>query len=76
VRFPSSWLGFALHDMFALPFDKIAPIVGRSAAVAKQLASRARRRVHGAQHACCIQPALVGGAVGIVPAPTAGSSAS
>jgi len=37
-----------LHDMFAVPFDEIAPIVGRSAPAAKMLASRARRRVHGA----------------------------
>jgi len=37
-----------LHDMFATPFDEIAPIVGRSPAAARQLASRARRRVQGA----------------------------
>jgi hypothetical protein len=37
-----------LHDMFAVPFDEIAPIVGRSPAAARQLASRARRRVQGA----------------------------
>jgi RNA polymerase sigma factor (sigma-70 family) len=37
-----------LHDMFAVPFDDIAPIVGRSPAAARQLASRARRRVQGA----------------------------
>jgi hypothetical protein len=36
-----------LHDMFAVPFDEIAPIVGRSPAAARQLASRARRRVQG-----------------------------
>jgi ketosteroid isomerase-like protein len=38
---------FVLHDIFALPFEEIAPIVGRSQAAARQLASRARRRVQG-----------------------------
>jgi hypothetical protein len=37
-----------LHDLFGVPFDEIAPIVGRSPAAARQLASRARRRVRGA----------------------------
>ena len=37
-----------LHDLFAIPFDEIAPIVGRTAAAARQLASRARRRLQGA----------------------------
>jgi RNA polymerase sigma-70 factor (ECF subfamily) len=37
-----------LHDTFAIPFDEIAPIIGRSSAAARQLASRARRRVQGA----------------------------
>src|SRR5712692_11692736 len=41
-------LAFVLHDMFAVPFEEIAPIVGRSPAAARQLASRARRRVQGA----------------------------
>jgi ketosteroid isomerase-like protein len=45
---PAERLAFVLHDMFALPFDEIAPIVGRSSAAARQLASRARRRVQGA----------------------------
>jgi RNA polymerase sigma factor (sigma-70 family) len=45
---PAERLAFVLHDMFAVPFDEIGPIVGRSAAAAKMLASRARRRVHGA----------------------------
>jgi RNA polymerase sigma factor (sigma-70 family) len=40
-------LAFVLHDMFAVPFDDIAPIVGRSPEAARQLASRARRRVQG-----------------------------
>src|SRR6266568_7721212 len=45
---PAERLAFVLHDMFAVPFDEIAAIVGRSPAAAKMLASRARRRVHGA----------------------------
>jgi RNA polymerase sigma factor (sigma-70 family) len=44
---PAERLAFVLHDTFALPFDEIAPIVGRSPAAARQLASRARRRVRG-----------------------------
>ncbi|GAB3683507.1 sigma-70 family RNA polymerase sigma factor [Saccharopolyspora tripterygii] len=42
---PAERLAFVLHDMFAVPFDDIAPIVGRSATATRQLASRARRRV-------------------------------
>jgi RNA polymerase sigma factor (sigma-70 family) len=42
---PAERLAFVLHDMFAMPFDEIAPIVGRSTTAARQLASRARRRV-------------------------------
>jgi len=45
---PAERLAFVLHDMFAVPFDEIAPIVGRSPTAASQLASRARRRVQGA----------------------------
>jgi len=44
---PAERLAFVLHDMFAVPFDDIAPIAGRSPAAARQLASRARRRVQG-----------------------------
>jgi len=44
---PAERLAFVLHDMFAVPFDDIAPIVGRSPTAARQLASRARRRVQG-----------------------------
>ena len=44
---PAERLAFVLHDMFAVPFDEIAPIVGRTPAAARQLASRARRRVRG-----------------------------
>jgi RNA polymerase sigma factor (sigma-70 family) len=46
---PAERLAFVLHDMFAVPFDEIAPIVGRTPAAARQLASRARRRVQGAE---------------------------
>jgi RNA polymerase sigma-70 factor (ECF subfamily) len=45
---PAERLAFVLHDMFAVPFDEIAAIVARSPAAARQLASRARRRVQGA----------------------------
>jgi RNA polymerase sigma factor (sigma-70 family) len=48
---PAERLAFVLHDMFAVPFAEIAPIVGRSSAAARQLASRARRRVQGADTA-------------------------
>ncbi|WP_407288265.1 RNA polymerase sigma factor SigJ [Streptomyces sp. BP-8] len=44
---PVERLAFVLHDMFAMPFDEIAPIVDRTPAAARQLASRARRRVQG-----------------------------
>jgi len=45
---PAERLAFVLHDLFAMPFDEVGPIMGRSSAAAKQLASRARRRVRGA----------------------------
>ncbi|WP_349433655.1 sigma-70 family RNA polymerase sigma factor [Pararhizobium sp. A13] len=48
---PAERLAFVLHDMFAVPFDEIAPIVDRSPEAARQLASRARRRVQGARTA-------------------------
>lgn len=44
---PAERLAFVLHDMFAMPFEEIAPIVDRTPAAARQLASRARRRVRG-----------------------------
>lgn len=44
---PAERLAFVLHDLFAMPFDEIGSIVGRSPAATKQLASRARRRVRG-----------------------------
>ncbi len=44
---PAERVAFVLHDMFDLPFEEIAPIVGRSSAAARQIASRARRRVQG-----------------------------
>ncbi|HET8526876.1 MAG TPA: sigma-70 family RNA polymerase sigma factor, partial [Actinomycetota bacterium] len=46
---PAERVSFVLHDMFSLPFEEIAPIVGRSPEAARQLASRARRRVGGAE---------------------------
>jgi RNA polymerase sigma factor (sigma-70 family) len=45
---PAERLAFVLHDIFAMPFDEVGPIIGRSSTAAKQLASRARRRVRGA----------------------------
>src|SRR6266704_2340566 len=45
---PAERLAFVLHDLFAVPFEEIVPIVGRTAAASRQLASRARRRVQGA----------------------------
>jgi RNA polymerase sigma-70 factor, ECF subfamily len=44
---PAERVAFVLHDMFDLPFDEIAPLIERSAEATRQLASRARRRVHG-----------------------------
>ncbi len=44
---PAERLAFVLHDVFAVPFDEIAPIVDRSPEAARQLASRARRRIRG-----------------------------
>jgi RNA polymerase sigma-70 factor (ECF subfamily) len=46
---PAERVAFVLHDMFDLPFEEIAPIVGRTPEAARQLASRARRRVRGVQ---------------------------
>lgn len=48
---PAERLAFVLHDLFAVPFEEIADIVGRTPAAARQLASRARRRVQGADTA-------------------------
>ncbi len=45
---PAERLAFVLHDLFAVPFEEIGPIVGRTPTAARQLASRARRRVRGA----------------------------
>ena len=46
---PAERLAFVLHDLFAMPFDEIASVLDRSEAATRQLASRARRRVRGAQ---------------------------
>jgi RNA polymerase sigma factor (sigma-70 family) len=53
---PAERLAFVLHDMFGVPFEEIAPIVGRSATAARQLASRARRRVQGKGHRAAHTP--------------------
>jgi RNA polymerase sigma factor (sigma-70 family) len=45
---PAERLAYVLHDMFAIPFEEIAPMVGRSSEATRQLASRARRRMRGA----------------------------
>ncbi|GGX80357.1 hypothetical protein GCM10010358_38390 [Streptomyces minutiscleroticus] len=45
---PAERLAFVMHDLFAIPFDEIAPVLGRTYASTRQLASRARRRVNGA----------------------------
>ncbi|MET7616370.1 RNA polymerase sigma factor SigJ [Streptomyces sp. NPDC005408] len=54
---PAERLAFVLHDLFSVPFDEIAPIVGRTPTAARQLASRARRRVQGAAPAVDTDPA-------------------
>lgn len=51
---PAERLAFVLHDMFAVPFEEIAAILGRSSEAARQLASRARRRVQGADRAAAL----------------------
>jgi RNA polymerase sigma factor (sigma-70 family) len=45
---PAERVAFVLHDLFAVPFDQISPVVGRTVVATKKLASRARRRVRGA----------------------------
>ncbi|MFC8449677.1 sigma-70 family RNA polymerase sigma factor [Kitasatospora sp. NPDC057223] len=55
---PAERLAFVLHDMFAVPFDEIAPIVDRTPAAARQLASRGRRRVQGQGAAAAPEPDL------------------
>ena len=55
---PAERIAFVLHDVFAVPFDEIAPIVGRTPTATRQLASRGRRRVQGA-------PVVGSGAAGI-----------
>ena len=44
---PAERLAFVLHDVYGMTFDEIAPIVDRTPVAARQLASRARRRIHG-----------------------------
>jgi RNA polymerase sigma factor (sigma-70 family) len=52
---PVDRLAFVLHDLFAMPFDEIALIIGRSTVATRQIASRARRQVQGAQHGTSAQ---------------------
>ena len=54
---PAERLAFVLHDIFAVPFDEIGPIIGRSSTAAKQLASRARHKVRGTDAAPDADPA-------------------
>jgi RNA polymerase sigma factor (sigma-70 family) len=54
---PAERLAFVLHDVFAVPFDQIGPVLDRSPAAAKQLASRARRRLRGADAPAASDPA-------------------
>jgi RNA polymerase sigma-70 factor (ECF subfamily) len=49
---PRERLAFVLHDLFAVPFDEVAPVTGTTSVAARQLASRARRRVRQAAEAC------------------------
>jgi RNA polymerase sigma-70 factor (ECF subfamily) len=55
---PAERLAFVLHDMFAVPFERIAPVVGRTPVATRQLVSRARRRVQGASPAADTDRAL------------------
>jgi RNA polymerase sigma-70 factor (ECF subfamily) len=52
---PAERIAFVLHDMFDLPFDEIAPVLGRSTVATRQLASRARRRVRSAPRAADVR---------------------
>jgi RNA polymerase sigma factor (sigma-70 family) len=52
---PAERVAFVLHDVFDVPFEEIAPIVGRTAATARQLASRARRRVRSQPAVCATE---------------------
>jgi RNA polymerase sigma factor (sigma-70 family) len=54
---PAERLAFVLHDVFAVPFDEIAPVIDRSPTAARQLASRARRRVQGGSAGAGVAPA-------------------
>jgi RNA polymerase sigma factor (sigma-70 family) len=54
---PAERLAFVLHDIFAVPFDEIGPVIGRSPTAAKQLASRARHKVQGTEPAADADPA-------------------
>jgi RNA polymerase sigma factor (sigma-70 family) len=66
---PAERLAFVLHDLFAVPFDEIGTVLGRSPAAARQLASRARRRVQGAgaDDAAAEEDGTTGGAADLAP---------
>jgi RNA polymerase sigma-70 factor (ECF subfamily) len=61
---PTERLAFVLHDLFGMPFDEIAPIVGRSPAATRQMASRARRRVRGEVDEASGEGTVAGGGSG------------
>ena len=69
---PAQRLAFVLHDMFAVSFDEIASIVGRSPQAARQLASRARRRVQGAPTVS--KASLIGNDGSLKPSSTGGAA--
>lgn len=70
---PAERLAFVLHDLFAVPFDEIAAIAGRSPGAVRQLASRARRRVQGSEvQSSKVQSSEVRGSAVRGPAPDAG----
>ncbi|MFD6971884.1 sigma-70 family RNA polymerase sigma factor [Streptomyces sp. NPDC059949] len=71
---PAERLAFVLHDLFAVPFDEIAPMIEKSPAATRQLASRARRRVKGAPPAPDADLTLRRGVVDAFLAATRGGS--
>jgi RNA polymerase sigma factor (sigma-70 family) len=72
VLAPTERVVFVLHDIFAMPFDEIGPIVGRSSVAARQIASRARRRLQGADNVAAREQA---GGLGVANAFLAASRA-
>jgi len=72
---PAERLAFVLHDMFGMPFEEIAPIVGRNAISARQLASRARRRASARRSGLSVAGRVLAIATSWVKPPTAAASA-